>query len=190
MRIKLETGIQLLTGITPPPGADKTAQELAVVQRAVASRTPEATARVEKLGQHDGTLLPRNMLGDYVRNHGVVDGVRATAAMAASAATSSLSSKAMKMIYGRPRPYTLDPSIAVLGKTPGSKSYPSGHAASAHSAATVLSARWPERAASYQSLAREAGEARVYSGVHFPSDIDAGEQLGSFAAKFTGAAGA
>ena len=188
VRVKLENGIQLLTGITPPPGASATADELQVVQRAVAQRTPEATARVEKIGQHGGTLLPRNMLGDYVRNHGVVDGVKATVAVAVSGATTSISSKALKALYGRPRPYTLDPSMAVLGKTPVTRSYPSGHAATAHSAATVLSARWPERAASYQSLAREAGEARVYSGVHYPSDVAAGEKLVQFAARATGGA--
>ena len=58
-------------------------------------------------------------------------------------------------------------------------SYPSEHAAIAGAAARVLTYAFPEHPASvYDGLAREAGRSRIVAGTSFPSDVEAGLDLG------------
>ena len=83
-----------------------------------------------------------------------------------------------KYFYNRPRPGETDPTLAAALPTPRSPSYPSEHAATAGAAATVLSAFFPDEAASFQAMAEEAAESRVLAGVQFPSDTAAGLELG------------
>jgi membrane-associated phospholipid phosphatase len=44
--------------------------------------------------------------------------------------------------------------------------------------ATVLARLFPGSAAAVEALAREASESRVWAGIHFRSDVDAGRALG------------
>src|SRR5690606_21479592 len=60
-----------------------------------------------------------------------------------------------------------------------SYSYPSGHAAVGAMMAIVLADMVPERRAELFARGWEYGEARVISGVHFPSDVEAGRILGT-----------
>ena len=77
------------------------------------------------------------------------------------------------------RPNEVDPSIRTIGKVHKDASYPSGHTSSAYAAATVLSTLWPSRAHEFGWWARQAGLSRVHAGVHFPSDVQMGAQLGT-----------
>jgi membrane-associated phospholipid phosphatase len=43
---------------------------------------------------------------------------------------------------------------------------------------TVLSHLFPREAARYRSLAQEFGESRLWAGIHFRSDIEAGFAIG------------
>ena len=83
-----------------------------------------------------------------------------------------------KFRFVRPRPAELDPSISTLVDTPSSPSYPAEHAVAAAAAATVLGALYPEDAATFEATAREAADSRILAGVQFPSDVEAGLQLG------------
>ncbi len=83
-----------------------------------------------------------------------------------------------KYAYNRPRPGVADPTLQTLLPTPQSPSYPSEHAATAAAAAAVLSYFFPAEAASFQSLAEEAGRSRLYAGLQYPSDYFAGLDLG------------
>jgi membrane-associated phospholipid phosphatase len=44
-------------------------------------------------------------------------------------------------------------------------------------AATVLAHLFPGEAATLGALARESGESRVWGGLHYPSDVAAGQEL-------------
>ena len=83
-----------------------------------------------------------------------------------------------KYAYNRPRPSEFDPTLQPRLPTPRSPSYPSEHAATAAAAAAVLGYFFPAEAASFQTLAEEAGISRVYAGLQFPSDHFAGLDLG------------
>ena len=71
------------------------------------------------------------------------------------------------------------PSTDPLFPDGGVPSYPSEHAAIASAAARVLTYAFPEYpAAAFERLAREAGKSRIVAGVSFPSDVEAGHDLG------------
>jgi membrane-associated phospholipid phosphatase len=62
--------------------------------------------------------------------------------------------------------------------TPGFPSYVSGHSSVSSAAATVLADFFPESAQNLGSMAREAAVSRLYGGIHFRSDNEAGLALG------------
>ena len=83
-----------------------------------------------------------------------------------------------KYFYDRPRPSELDHDLPTALPVPDSPSYPSEHAAAAQAAATVLAYFLPAEAQSFQTMAEEAGWSRVLAGLQYPSDYDAGLELG------------
>lgn len=142
-----------------------------------------------------GPVLPRLSRS---ANHGVL-WFAAAAAIAASrtprarrAAARGLASLGLasltintlgKRSVRRPRPL-LDPvpHVRRLQRQPITTSFPSGHAASAAAFATGValeSGRW---GAAVAPVAFSVAVSRVYTGVHFPSDVLAGAALGAGAA--------
>ena len=62
--------------------------------------------------------------------------------------------------------------------TPAFPSYVSGHASASGAASEVLAHFFPENAAELRRMADEAAMSRLYGGIHFRSDNDAGLALG------------
>lgn len=62
--------------------------------------------------------------------------------------------------------------------TPAFPSYVSGHASASGAASEVLAYFFPENAAALRHMAEEAAMSRLYGGIHFRSDNDAGLALG------------
>jgi membrane-associated phospholipid phosphatase len=54
----------------------------------------------------------------------------------------------------------------------------SGHSTTSGTASTVLAGFFPERASELAALADEAAVSRLYGGIHYRSDNDAGLVLG------------
>lgn len=71
------------------------------------------------------------------------------------------------------------PCTAPAADVPYAPSYPSGHAAVGATVAILLAEMVPERRAALFAFGWEYGDARVISGVHFPSDVEAGRILGT-----------
>jgi acid phosphatase (class A) len=71
------------------------------------------------------------------------------------------------------------PCTASVAETSYSPSYPSGHATVGAMMAILLAQMVPERRDALFALGWEYGEARVISGVHYPSDVEAGRILGT-----------
>jgi undecaprenyl-diphosphatase len=103
------------------------------------------------------------------------------AAMAAVAATSAVANIAMKLTVRRRRPDRDVPEMRRL-KQPGSSSFPSGHAASAAAFSGVIGGEIPQARLPVNALAATVAFSRVYTGVHYPSDVLAGWVLGKFVA--------
>lgn len=91
-------------------------------------------------------------------------------------------SKAAKAYFHRERPYAVDPSLKTCtpvkpGKAP--TSYPSGHSSLAFSMGEVLASLIPAKSQAILARAAEYAEHRLVCGVHFRSDIVAGQQFGT-----------
>ncbi len=78
-----------------------------------------------------------------------------------------------KDFWRRPRPYTIDPSLA-SGKLEKSFGYPSGHSTEGTVLALVLCELFPDRHDDILAVGRNLGWHRVWIARHYPTDIYAG----------------
>jgi len=84
----------------------------------------------------------------------------------------------LKYRFNRPRPRQVYDSIDIKDyKSSKTPSYPSGHAIQSHAIANTLSRSYPNFEKSLKILADRISFARVEQGVHYPSDIIAGEEV-------------
>jgi len=88
-----------------------------------------------------------------------------------------LSTKA-KTVFARLRPKFVDSHVAPIGESEDGPAYPSGHATRAMLWAWILSEVVPDKKHELLDRGEEIGWDRVIIGVHFPSDVFAGEVLG------------
>jgi len=90
--------------------------------------------------------------------------------------------KDAKAYFHRDRPYVAEPAIkACTPVKPGkaANSYPSGHATRAFSMGLVLASLVPARSQEILARASQYAERRLICGVHYRSDIVAGQQFGT-----------
>lgn len=88
----------------------------------------------------------------------------------------------IKHIIKRPRPFITMPDIKLLINRPSSYSFPSGHATSSFTAATVLGYYFKKYKIFFYSIATLIAFSRVYLYVHYPSDVITGAVLGTLIA--------
>lgn len=87
-------------------------------------------------------------------------------------------SDAAKKIWTRERPFDQSTEIKLFTEKPTSGSYPSGHTTRGAIWAETLALIAPEKAEAIRARARLIGLDRIVLGVHFPSDVAAGQALG------------
>jgi membrane-associated phospholipid phosphatase len=110
---------------------------------------------------------------------------RAYALLGAVGFDAFIASQDGKFAYWYPRPAQLDPSLAPLFPSPNFPSYPSNHSTFSTARADVLAYLFPDRSAAIRALGKEAGDSRIWAGIHYPMDNEAGMTLGkSVARKF------
>jgi membrane-associated phospholipid phosphatase len=91
-----------------------------------------------------------------------------------------------KLFYWLVRPWKADLLItttAAVGK-PNHPSYPSGHSCVSSSGAEVISTFFPEQRTQLEAMVTEAGLSRMYGGIHYGFDIEAGQAVGRNVARF------
>lgn len=76
------------------------------------------------------------------------------------------------------RPFMLDPQLKTYIVTPNFPSYPAAHSTVGKTAAIILTYYFPENEQEWNRLADEMGLSRIWAGVHFPIDHEAGQALG------------
>jgi membrane-associated phospholipid phosphatase len=90
-----------------------------------------------------------------------------------------------KFTYFFWRPIQADGSIIRVIGQPNHPSYPSGHSCNSAAAAEVLASIFPAAASALQDEVIEAGNSRVWGGIHFPNDCTVGQELGRNVAQWT-----
>jgi undecaprenyl-diphosphatase len=85
----------------------------------------------------------------------------------------------VKSFFRRRRPFVRIVQALVIGKKPGSWSFPSGHTASSFASAWVLSTIWPRQSPAFFLMAGLVGLDRVYVGAHYPGDVVSGAFCGT-----------
>jgi hypothetical protein len=88
-----------------------------------------------------------------------------------------------KQKWSRVRPPVADSRIHPCVKLEKTGSYPSGHATRGVVWATLLCEIFPDEKDALMSRGRLIGEDRVIGGMHYPSDVQAGQKLGTAIAK-------
>jgi membrane-associated phospholipid phosphatase len=85
-----------------------------------------------------------------------------------------------KETYWVIRPWQADHAITVVAAVgkPNHPSYTSGHSCISSSGAEVLKAFFPAQRTRLDAMVMEAGLSRVYGGIHYQFDCDAGQVLG------------
>ena len=71
-----------------------------------------------------------------------------------------------------------DPAVTLPLGLPNHPSSPSGHSCGSAAAATVLGHFFPAQAGDLAEQMLQAGLSRMYAGIHYRFDVDAGQALG------------
>lgn len=169
-------------GEPPAVDSDRAQRDMRITRRIVEQRTPAGDAWARDLDLHGTTAVWKELAAQATSDPAITSAV-----LNAALAAASVQGGVGKRQWMRPRPFQVDPSIAVVGRTPKhvDSSYPSIHSARAYAAARVLSALDPSMSDAAYAMAREVALSRIYAGVHFASDTIAGARLGTYLAEKT-----
>ncbi len=171
----------------PPPSTSsgQMQQELAEVRNTVDHLTREQLAIAHKWSDGVGTYTPpghwNHIAADYIRPAGFseVRAARTLALVNMALHDAAVGCWEAKYVYFNPRPSQLDPDLKTPLGLPNFPAFTSGHSTFSASAATVLSYVFPEKAAELAAMRDEAGISRLYGGIHYRADIDAGKDHGT-----------
>ena len=168
-----------LLGDPPADGSPTQMQEIDKVLSLQASRTPQDEARCKE--EIDATaFIFADVLG---KGFDATDMPVTAALMKEVQQQAKVVAGAAKVQWNRKRPFLTDTRIkpcVELEKTP---SYPSGHATRGMVWALILAEIYPDHRDALLARGREFGDDRALGGVHYPSDVAAGQKLGAEIAK-------
>jgi hypothetical protein len=170
----------------PPPAYDspERAQQIEAVKNF--ARTPDTNGiamwvQYQLRGASNFNIIFNRELGRRVLEERLDDSplpARIYALMHATFLDAWITTQDAKFTYWTARPNMFDPSITTLFPDPPHPSYPSNASAQATSPSLVLAHFFPRDAAALIKQANEYGDARLWAGIHFPSDVETSRQMG------------
>jgi membrane-associated phospholipid phosphatase len=170
----------------PPPSAHDSPERAAEMAELRAfQRTPRTNADAlfweAAVGGRRNFEYWNGHLGRLLLEHGQAANVprvaRAYALLNAAFYDAGVACWDAKYTYWSIRPSQLDPEFRTVFPTISHPSFPSAHACYSTASATVLGHLFPRDAAALAALSREAGESRIWAGIHYRSDVTGGQQL-------------
>jgi len=165
--------------LPPPPATDsaRTQEELAELRALAAGTSAERKAAAARDARDETPDIFNGAIGFDIATK---PQTRKLLQMVAD--EEDTDSKVAKTFFHRPRPYVVDDTLATCEpKKPGkpANSYPSGHSTLAFSMGVVLAHLMPAKAQAILARSAEYAENRLICGVHYRSDIVAGQQFGT-----------
>lgn len=168
-----------LLGDPPADGSDRQKEEIETLLKFQADRTPEQIERC-KAEVEGSPFIFADVLGKWFdeKDLPITAGLLKEITIQTKVVTS-----AAKITWRRKRPFISDKRIMPCVQLEDTFSYPSGHATRGMVWATVLSAIYPDHRDKLMARGREFGVDREIAGLHYPSDVAAGQKLGAEIAK-------
>ncbi len=106
------------------------------------------------------------------------EAARAYALLAAAGYDAFIASQDGKYAYWYHRPAQMDPGLQPLFPAPNFPAYPSNHSTFSTARTEVMAYLFPHHADEIRAIGKEAGDSRIWAGIHFPMDNRAGVTLG------------
>jgi membrane-associated phospholipid phosphatase len=103
---------------------------------------------------------------------------RAYALLASVVYDTFIASNDSKYAYWYLRPHMLDSGITPLFPAPNFPSYPSNHSALSTARTHMLVYLFPDRRPALEALGKQAGDSRIWAGIHYEMDNQAGVEMG------------
>jgi len=162
---------------SPTEGSAAASAELAEVRAVVAARTPQSLAHARS----DDEVKDASIFAEAMGSGFDLKALPATAKLMSEVRVEEkAAANAAKAVFKRQRPWIVDDKLDSCSREDAPlTSYPSGHATMGFSMAVVLADIAPDRGPSLLARARDYAESRVVCGMHFRSDIEAGQVLGT-----------
>jgi hypothetical protein len=165
----------------PPPafGSDAYRIALAEVRKFSDTRTQEQQTTAEFWAMATGSLVAgywnaqaNSLVDKYHLNE--IRAAHALALMNMSVMDANIACHDAKYTYWMIRPSQADANIRTAIGLPNHPSYPSNHSCDSGAAAYVLGALFPAEHDQLEAQAIEAGLSRLYAGLHYRFDLEAG----------------
>ena len=164
-------------GLPPKPHTTAAELDLAILLWLQKHRTPDQIAKSWLLLDRNIVQFDRALGIDMTKSTpAVVRGITSFLTLVDGAKDS------IKDRVRRPRPFISHPEIHVCLPPESGWSFPSGHSAFFRSAAVLLAGLVPERRERLLAVGLLGGTSRTMCGLHYPSDVEAGQKLGEAAA--------
>jgi hypothetical protein len=165
----------------PPPSYDSPAFRATVAEvRAVSDHRTNEQVRIAQYWETLSGSFAAGLWNDVGRSaissHGLseAESARVLALVHMVAVDATIACHDSKYVYWVPRPTQVDPEIHLAIAVPNHPSYPSNHACISGAVGLVLDAQFPDQGGRYFAMARQAGESRIYGGIHYRIDLDEG----------------
>lgn len=167
-----------------PPNRSATQAELRQLQ-ALARQRNAAAAQIARWTNAGAVYRWNELAREIALKRGVVTppGSRIFALLNVAIYDATIAAWDSKYTYNRARPSVQFPALSAAVPVPNSPSYPSEDAVIAAAASEVLSFLFPNDADFFRSMAVEAGRTVQIAGLAYPSDVQAGAQLGAAVAQ-------
>lgn len=180
----LASGNQFLPAPPPAFGSPAFLAALAEVRLIADTRTPEQlaialywhTAQSPRSAEAMNSIA-RRFIVSYRRKD--AEAARILFLMNSAAFDAAIGCFHAKFSYWYIRPPQADAMISVPIVMPPHPSYPSAHSCLSGASTTVLGAMFPAEASYLSGVAQEASLSRLYAGIHYRFDMEAGLALGA-----------
>jgi acid phosphatase (class A) len=175
-RLIESTAVDVIALLPPPPAAGslQAVAEMDVVLRAQNSRSEADATRAKS----ENKLTPATFQSVLGPDFTAEKYPKAYRLLEDAERDSKFFTSKAKDYFGRPRPKDVESRVHPAVNTDNDRAYPSGHATRGTLWAAILSEIAPNEKKTLVTRGQEIGWDRVLAGVHYPSDVYAGEVLG------------
>jgi hypothetical protein len=165
-----------LLGEPPADGSEVQKQEIAGMLKLQENRTHDDIARCQAEVEQSPYEFASAIVGPWFTGKGLP---LTNSLFIHVSKQAKFITGAAKLNWQRVRPYITDPRIKPCVEVEKTFSYPSGHATRGILWAGILAELFPEHRDALMAHGRQYGTDRTLAGMHYPSDVVAGQKLGA-----------